>query len=60
MPSEQKLLSTITLSNYDKILGHQSVIVKRNNNLIFIDAHELEMFENTYTPDGMLIANRIK
>lgn len=58
MTTEQKM-SEIKLSNYDKILGFHSVIVKRNNVFKTIQAFYLEMFENTYTLDGRLIANRI-
>ena len=58
MTTEQKL-SNVKLSNYSNVPGFHSVIVKRNNALETIQAFYLNMFENTYTPDGRLIANRI-
>jgi hypothetical protein len=58
MTTEQKM-SEIKLSNYDKVLGFHSVIVKRNNAFKTIQAFYLDMFENTYTLDERLIANRI-
>ena len=58
MTTEEKM-SEIKLSNYDKIVGFNSVIVKRNNTFKTIQAFYLEMFENIYTLDGRLIANRI-
>ena len=59
MTNEQKM-SEIKLSNYDKILGFHSVIVKRNDTFKTIQAFYLGMFENAYTCDGRLIANRIQ
>jgi hypothetical protein len=58
MTTEQKL-SNVKLSNYSNVPGFHSVIVKRNNVLETIQAFYLNMFEDTFTPDGMLIANRI-
>jgi len=58
MTTEEKM-SKIKLSNYDKIVGFNNVIVKRNNTFKTIQAFYLEMFENIYTLDGRLIANRI-
>lgn len=58
MTTEQKM-SEIKLSNYDKVLGFHSVIVKRNNTFKTIQAFYLDMFENTYTLDEKLIGNRI-
>jgi hypothetical protein len=58
MTTEEKM-SEIKLSNYDKIVGFNNVIVKRNNTFKTIQAFYLEMFENIYTLDGRLIANRI-
>lgn len=58
MTTEQKI-SEIKLSNYDKVLGFHSVYVKRNNAFKIIQAFYLEIFENTYTLDEMIIANRI-
>jgi hypothetical protein len=58
MTTEQKL-SNVKLSNYSNVPGFHSVIVKRNNVLETIQAFYLNMFEDTFTPDGRLIANRI-
>ena len=58
MTNEQKM-SEIELSNYDKILGFHAVTVKRNGIFKTIQAFYLAMFENVYTCDGILIANRI-
>lgn len=58
MTTEQKM-SEIKLSNYDKVLGFHSVIVKRDNVFKTIQAFYLNMFENIYTLDERLIANRI-
>ena len=52
-------MSEIKLSNYNKVLGFHSVIVKRDNTFKTIQAFYLNMFENTYTLDERLIANRI-
>ena len=58
MTTEQKL-SNVKLSDYSNVLGFHSVIVKRENAFTTIQAFYLGMFENTYTLDGRLIANRI-
>jgi len=58
MTTEQKM-SEIKLSNYDKVFGFHTVIVKRNNAFKTIQAFYLNMFENTYTLDERLIGNRI-
>ena len=58
MTTAQKL-SNVKLSDYSNVLGFHSVIVKRNNAFTTIQAFYLGMFENTYTLDGRLIANRI-
>lgn len=49
----------IKLSNYDIVRGFHHVIVKRNNQLATIQAFYLKMYENTFTPDGWIIGNRI-
>ena len=59
MTNEQSM-SIIKLSNYEKKVGFHKVIVKRNNILKVIHAFHLDMYENTYTIDGRLIANRIE
>lgn len=58
MTIEQKL-SDIKLSNYSTIQGFHNVIVKRDNAFVTIHAFHLNMFENIYTLDERLIANRI-
>jgi len=57
--TREQRLANIKLSDYTNITGSDSVIVKRNNAFITIQAFYLDMFENTYTLDGRLIANRI-
>ena len=57
--TKEEQMSEIKFSNYDIKLGFYNVIVKRNGVFKTIHAFYLEMFEDIYTLDERLIANRI-